>query len=469
MKKKIILIITLIFHLTINSSLVEAKSILINNISREVEIGETLITDQYEYDPSSNTIILKDANLRMIKTDDDLHVILKGNNNFDSKNEIAISGKTVTISGDGTLNIVGNQRGIFGRKVIVNDTNISINTKDVCIFSHGELEWNDLIINNSKLTLESYKSIFQTGIGNVYLNNSNILINRATNISTNNIYLNNTNLKVYNINQVLPYNTNHFYINGNSNIFIESKNNNFLNENYLLGNNLKIQASNDNINYYDIKPEEHDKYIKIYPSISYEDLVSKEKDLNTLKDLLENTKLNLIEKEKELKLLNDRLILKEEELIKKEEMVLNIENILKTKENQLNDLETDLTSIKDNLDLKDNNLKTKEKELLNKKNDLDEKELYLKKFEIDLNTKKQELLNFKINLDNKEKELEKRKGDLDDAYNNNCQNIEESINNIENPKTFDSFINSCILMIISLIVFVIIILIKRKDKYVRYI
>lgn len=410
-KLKIFYLISLFFLLSPTYCL--AKSIRIDNISYNVE--DILINDNYVYNAIDDTLTLKNANLKSIKTTSDLKIILEGKNYLNNDDSLldGISAKKIEIIGNGSLTINSKKRGIVGEKILINYTNININSdKDaICTSSNNNY---DFIINNSNINIETKEEVFNIVSSDIYLNNSNIQIESAEQLTSSfgkYTYINNTNLNIKKI-KTVNYNSYYIYVNGNSDLYVYATNNSYSSIRYKLGENLKILGSLDNLNYQPITETSKDKYIKITNNFN-----------------------SIIEKEKEL-------LKRITELDEKENNLLDLENKLIYDKKKLKELENDLE--KRNIDIK-----IQEENLLKQINDNTN-------LKLDLYKKEEELKNVENNLIKEKEDIE-----------NVCQNIDlynkESINNIENPKTYDNLLINIIVLIISMILIIFTIVIKKKE------
>ena len=417
--KKIILVILSFFCFTLNPL---AKEIIINDTSYEVS-NSTLKLDGLTYSPNNNLLTLTDANLNSIETTEDLKIILNGHNKLNNLNsEVAIKAKNIEIQGPGYLNITSNFRGIIAEHLIISNTSINLDIKDIPILTNGI--GNTVSINNSKLIVKSNREAFNVFKGYVYLNNS-ILEGEFSSFVhsfSRDIYLNSSNLNVT-LTNTSGIIMNYIYVNGNSNIFMHFKNKNGLKEQFILASNLELKGSHDNLSYQEITDNTKYEYIKII--YTYQELLEKEKELERL--TLELTK----EKEK--------LKIQEEQL--------------KEQEKELNILSLELTKEKEKLKIQEEQLKDKENELNNNQLEINKKQEELELFHNNLLTREKELNTLSLELTRKEQNVDQ----------NNYKYCETLLNGtIENPKTFDDLFKYVILSILSLITIVSIYLFKRR-------
>jgi len=486
-------------------SVCSAKTIKIDDVSYNLNIGESIEEETFSYVAVSDTLTLKNANLKTVYTEENLNIVLVGNNYFKSENANSIIGKNVTVSGDGSLNIEADFNGIAGDKITINNTTLNIKAGNFCLKVYST-DNKDLIVNNSNLTLASAYNIFNAYEGNLYLNNSNILVVEGYSLldtNSNNIYLNNTRLtaKVTTvINRVARF----VYVSGKSEIQVENARNSLMSKNYILGDNLKILGSVDGITYQAITESSRDKFVHIYYEdeeilLNEESLKQKEENLNEKEESLKQKETSLNEKEEFLKDKETNLGSKEENL---SELASNLENLsdtleemketltkkelaLKIEEEKLSKQEIDLKELNNSLEKKTKELENYQKSLELKEDNLNNKEEQLDDLVISLNEKEANLLEKEETLTKKEialekieEELESKKSELNKQENSlnekngeeeliyDLENVfndtKESLDFIENPKTLDSITNYIYILIISLSIGLIILITKRR-------
>ena len=432
-----------------------AKEIVIDDIKYESD--KIIEQDNFIYNPNTDTLTLTNANLNTIKTNENLKIVLIGNNYIvnDNITQIAISGKRIEIEGEGILILESVNSGISGEKITINRTNLKINSKHTPLTMLSTSN-HDLIINNSNLELESEGEIFNIRKGNIYLNNSNIKIIKANDVLstyTKNLYVNNTNLNILEA-VTMNYNQELIYVDGNSYLKIKTTKNYFLDNNYVLGSKLNILSSDDDINYQEINPLKKSIYIKIYNQIDERLLNEKAEELKKQEQLLNN-------KENSLNIEFEKIISFEEELKKKEESLnqreinlnLNLNELKETeeklieKEENLDQFEVDLLTEKENLNQLKLNLETEKLEVSRQQKNIKEDLLVLNDFSISLTKKEEKILK-------KEDELNV----LETTLEHNCPNVDY----IKNPKTYDKFRTSISVLFFSVLGMIILVFFKRR-------
>ena len=417
------------FLLFLTPKICFAKIIEIDRITYDVV--DVLDQETFIYDAKNDTLTLKNANLKTIKTSNSLKINVEGENTLvnDISNLDSIVAKDLIITGSGNLNIISNRKGIIGERIKIQGTNLSILSKSDAITSSSSYNY-DIIIDDSNLNIGSEVNIFNVVSGNLYLNNSNIKILKGKYFVggfTNDVYLNNTNLEIEEINS-FRISSKKVYVNQNSKLYIHAIDNRFLNKNYIINDNLTMLTSLDGNIYSELKNEK-DNYIKIYPTVTESSLQIQKEKLTELEKKLQEQSIYLQEEEKKLNSLKDALSLKEANLVnfekslneKKEEM-LSFENILVEKENSLLEFSNSLKEQEELIQFKQIELETLQKELTSKKEILsveeqeyDKKQEELAKTKALLGNEKSKiyqeesiLLKEKMEVEKMKKELEKR-------------------------------------------------------------
>jgi len=212
-----------------------AKSIKIDRTYYEVD--DILELEGLTYNSLTDTVILNNYNGISIQSENDLNIILEGENtlNNDRSMSSCIKGKNITISGEGSISLISNSAGIYGENISINDTNINFNVKTVSIIINSEDSNN--IINNSKIISNSEQEFLLISNGEINITKSNLeitclnLINSLTPIN-----IDNSEILLY-INDILN---------------IDNLN--------LVG--VSLSYSSDNLNYHEEYLED-DKYIKL--------------------------------------------------------------------------------------------------------------------------------------------------------------------------------------------------------------
>ena len=429
MKIKLKFIFCFFFLLFLTPKICFAKIIEIDRITYDVV--DILDQETFVYDAKKDILTLKNANLKTIKTSNSLKINVEGKNtlvNNDSSLD-SIVAKDLVITGNGTLDIVSNKRGIYSERVKIQGTNLSISSKNDAIASSSSCNF-DLIIDNSNLNIKSDNNIFNVVSGNLYLNNSQVKILTGKYFVggfTNDVYLNNTNLEIDKINS-FRISSKKVFVNQNSKLSVHATNNYFLNEDYVIDDSLTMLTSMDGNAFLESKNKKDD-YIKIFPTVTQDNLQIEKEKLTEFEKKLQEQSIYLQEKEKELNSLKDALSLKETNLVnfekslneKKEEM-LSFEDSLVEKENSLLEFSNSLKEQEELIQFKQIELETLQKELTSKKEILSvEKQEYDKKQEELAKTKAllgnekskiyQEesiLLKEKMEVEKMKKELEKR-------------------------------------------------------------
>ena len=105
-----------------------AKTIEIDG--KEYDVASILDKDGYKYDASKNTLTLTNTTLKSIRIEDNLKIVLVGDNYLKSENQNAIDCKSLEIEGEGTLTISSGKNGIYASRITINRTNLNINSKN---------------------------------------------------------------------------------------------------------------------------------------------------------------------------------------------------------------------------------------------------------------------------------------------------------------------------------------------------
>ena len=387
--KKIKIILSLMLFLT--PSVCFAKVIKINRISYDVT--DHLYLQGLRYEALTNSLTLEDANYQSIQSEYDLNITLIGNNTLtNSRVTECLSGKNVTISGNGVLNLVSTGNGIKANSLEIDNTTI-YGDVDVNLFTTSE-EGN-LLINNSNIVFNSKENAFNIQNGDITINDSNIVAKNVPILmgdSSHNLYLNNSNLSIIESN-LLGLNSNIIHIDDNSKVFVYAKNG--ININYL-NTNQSCLGSSDNITYHEDILDD-DKYLKVNLDNTKELI-----ELEDIKNKLENEKTELENKEKYLDSLED-------ELNKKENNLDNLENRINNHDNELKNRELELMELNDDLEKKEETLMNKEIILQEQDDLLLEKSISIEALSNILTGKALENETIKNNLDKEKMEIESLK------------------------------------------------------------
>lgn len=422
----------------------QAKTISIDDISYQVL--DVLELDGLKYDAKNDTLTLTNANLKTIKTSENLNIVIIGDNYLTNDNitQIALSAKNIEITGNGKLTIESNNSAIFSEKITINRTNLKIKSKQIP-FSMLSSCNHDFICNNSNLEIETENEIFNIRKGNIYLNNSIVKIIKSKeilNTYTKNLYINNTDFTSLE-SLTMSYNNNQVYIYGNSYVKIKTTNNSFFNQNYQIGDNLSISSSSDDKLYEQAIPNKKDTYIKIYNLLDDELLKEREFKLSEQEKLLQEKEKIINQDLENINLIKNQLEIKQKEL---DDLSLSLEiksETLNQEENRLKEAER-----KQKIDLETIN---KEKDNLNLlRFDLEQSQIIIKQHESKIKEDLSLLEEWENNLQIKDNLLLKKEEELD-VIKNNLENCNHDFNFIENPKTYDKFYLYCFILLISLI------------------
>ncbi len=416
------------------------------------DVNDILNEDNFTYDSTTDTLILKNATLKSIKTDENLKLILEGENKIITetiaKDSIIVS-KNLEISGDGSLKIINDtSSAIIANHIFLNNV-----TLDLEAFSALKAT-TDIIVDNTVLNINANEALSLNR--NLILNNSKINILKTNSVikgNNLNIFINSTSLDV----NCSSFTTDDslVYITGNSNIKIYNPS--IKNYNFKLGSNLEISESSDGTSYKIVTDTIKENYVNIYC----------QDDLNLE---LETKEQNLNEKEKALNQKTEDLKIKELNLVEKEQVLKTSEFNLITQEEKLKQFENELIKTKEALTKKELELATRETLNINQEEELrklkdtlsyQEKELTSKSKTIQSNLSL--LKEYESSLKNKEENLNKREVNLNNYVKKSNQiNTLESINNIENPKTNDKILTSIIVFVSLLLGVVVLGVIKAK-------
>ena len=316
-----------------------AKEIKIDRTSYNVD--DVLELNGLIYDSKSDTITLNNANLISIQTNEDLKIIVNGENTLNNDRSVSscIRGNHVTIEGNGILNLISNSKGISANKLDINNATIF---GDV-FTSMFVLTGNDpsMSINNSNVVFKDSEAAFYILNGSVNINDSNVIIEKTASISgesLNSINLNNSTFDVIESTRFAFDNLGIINIDSNSKIFMYLKNG--LDSKYFDGQDIKYLGSIDNINYHE-NIASGDLYLKVISSI---DLESEKINLEREKEQLQEA-INQVEtRNRELDYLESQNNIKEQELNNKELELLELDEGLNKKEEELMTKETNLNT-----------------------------------------------------------------------------------------------------------------------------
>ena len=418
MKHKICML--LIFAFCFMPTICKAKSIEIN---REFyDVNSILEKDNFIYDPNNDTLILNNANVSIVKTEENLKIILEGDNyiNNDFTNLIGIYAKNLEITGNGNLTISTNETAMYATSIKIYNTNININSEK----SNFTTLNGNIVIDNSIITSSSNGPVFNPVNHDVYLNNSSLLVEKSSYIInglTFNTYINDSNIIVLECSK-LGHTFRNVYVNGNSNIYIHSLKNEVPCSRYIIDENMIILESSDNLTYNEvINLTDKPNYLRIINKDYNNQLINLqqlEEELNKKQQYLNDYQKELEEKLNELNLREEELNFYEEQLnlylddIDEQKQILennqisfeeeiNCKNqLLLEKLNELNIREEKLSLVEESL----NNL---EKKLNNQINIINEKERDLNNFEQELeeeNIKKEKEIKMQYNNNQVEKD-----------------------------------------------------------------
>lgn len=421
--KKIKIILSLMFFLT--PTVCFAKEIKIDNINYNVE--DILELPGLKYNAKDDSIILNNANLISIQSNNDLNIILNGNNSINNNSSIlsCIEGKHVTIEGSGTLNLIGNKSGITAKVLDINNTTLYGDVFTSMFILNGDNS--SVNINNSNVIFKDNETAFYIVDGGVNINESNVIIKRTINLGSDTIKyinLNNSNLDIVESDNLFT-NLGVINIDSSSKVFINCKNG--IDLKYFNGKNIKFFGSIDN-NLYHENINIEDKYLKtIYDNsleqeLEYQkeeltkridEVLNKESELNYEKNKL-NEEEKLIEKKEE----NNKY--KEKELNNKELELLELDKELSKKEEELVTKENNITTSLNSLDVKEDSIRILENILTGKQN-------HVTSVETSLEKEKQEIESLKNYLNLKEKDLLDKENQLRLEQNKNL-GVEEDKN-----------------------------------------
>ncbi len=449
MKKNILLILGLVIFCIPNICL--AKTITIDN--QEYSTSSIIQNENFTYDAAFNTLKIKNMTFKTIETAEDLKIILEGNNyltnsNVDS-NYAVISANSLEITGDGTLSVSTTGRFISCLKLVINNTNLKVNSSGN-IFSNKLPSENigyDTIINNSTLELETLENVFNQLNTNTYITNSNINVLKAKKVDggINKFYIINSKMKVEEVN-TFSFSGN-VYLNCNSDFFVHALNNKLPNKNYFIDATLKALESSDGSTWNDINSSSKPNYLKIFPEEGTgtlntelkkfeEELKNKEKALNSLESelqernqALENKSQALNERENSLNLKEQELYDKENNLNERDKFLNNYSLKLHAYEEELKNKTLELEEERNNLNTLSSGLMLKEEELNQDTINLNEEKSKLQELQELLKNKELEIEKVKASLTTREKELEviNEKLALLEEYETSLQKREEEI------------------------------------------
>ena len=375
------------------------------------------------YDASTDTVTLTNANLISIQTDNDLNVILNGENTINNDRSVSacIKGNHVKILGNGTLNLISASRGISANTLEIYNTTLFGDVFTSMFVLTGDNPF--IKINNSNIVFKDNESSFFIFNGGVDINDSTIVVLKTISLGNDTlkyININNSYLDIIESNHIFTGNS-IINVDSNSKIFIYSKNE--IDKNIFNGSNLKYLGSVDNENYHqDLNND--DKYLKIVPN---NDLDKELEDLEKQKSLLEQEITKIEEKNKELIALENNNNQKEKDLINKELELTELSEGLNKKEEELMQKENFLNNSSNNLEVKESSINVLSNILLGKQDEMSN-------LEKNINNEKLEIESLKRYLSFKENELKEKENKLHLQNDDNSLNILEDKNNLNDQE-----------------------------------
>ena len=167
MNKKIIFLILILLSIFVN-----VKADVLEIDGKSFSMSSDIIGKGYSYIVSSNTLELNGYNSEHIYTNDELNIIVKGNNYFeDSGNLPLIRAKTITIEVDGILNFTAKASAISSTDLRIKDVKIrGTTTRELIYFT------NHLVMENVDIDFDS-NAVLIYGGKNISINNSIIKSN----------------------------------------------------------------------------------------------------------------------------------------------------------------------------------------------------------------------------------------------------------------------------------------------------
>ena len=409
--KKIKLIIGLMLFLT--PTICFAKDIKIDLVNYSVD--DVLELNGITYNANTDTVILNNANLISIQSDNNLNIIVNGDNTIDNHRTIAecIRGKIVNITGNGTLNLLCQARGITANKVNINNTTIFGDVGTSMFVLNGTNP--SLSINNSNFVFKDGEISFYILNGGVDINNSNVIIQKTNKLGYDTLKFINVTNSSFDVLDTIDFlnGTGVLNVDSNSKVFMHSLNG--FDETKLLGNNIKYLGSVDNSNYHD-NVDTLDKYVKVLPAISLEsELLNLEKE----KEELEQEITKLEERNMELNKQEEELTSRAIELNNQEESNNLKAKELETKESELLELSEGLTKKEEELTMQENNINASSKTLDARESSIEALSNILLGKQNEVNTLENSIENEKLEIESlkrylslKEKELQAKESKL---------------------------------------------------------
>ena len=388
------IIISLILFLT--PTICFAKTIKIDGTNYNVD--DKLELNGLIYDSSNDTLILNNATLTGIYSDNDLKIIVNGENTINNNRSVSscIKGNHVTIEGNGKLNLISKSKGVSANKLDINNTTIIGDVFTSMFVLTGD---NPIMnISNSNIVFKDLESAFYIVNGIVNIVDSNVITEKTINVmsdNTNFININNSTFDVIETNYITS-GDGLIKIDSNSKLFIYSLDG--LDEKNIDGESIKYLGSNDNSNYHENITND-DKYLKIIPDSNLE---SELENLKTQKEEIEEELKKIEEKNNELDKLEEQNIKKEQDLIKEEQ-------INKEKEEELNNKQLELLELNDGLNKKEEEIMKKEDIINASLESIDIKESSINALSNILLGKQNEVSNLENSIANEKLEIESLK------------------------------------------------------------
>ena len=340
--KKIKLIISIMLFLT--PTICFAKEIKINRVNYDV--ADVLELDGLIYNAESDTIILNNADIGVIQSENDLNIIVNGENTITNTMSVSecIKGKVVNITGSGKLNLISKSRGISANQLDINNTTIIGDVSTSMFFLTGDNT--NLNIVNSSIVFKSNEAAFYIVNGSATIIDSNVIIEKTFKITHNEVDFINIINSTFDVIETKYFlaGVSKINVDSNSKVFIHCLNE--FNENKLFGENIKYLGSVDN-NFYHESITINDRYLKVIPAISLED------ELNNLlieKENLQQELNQIDERSQELDRQEESNNIKEKQLENKELELLELDEGLNKKEEELVQKESDFLISSNTLD-----------------------------------------------------------------------------------------------------------------------
>ena len=257
MNKKIVFFIVVLLSL-----FVEVKASVLQIGGKSFIMSEDIVGNGYTYTVSNNTLLLNGYNGEHIYTDDNLNIIVKGENYLEDSNKLPlIKSKNIFIDGDGTLNLIAESSAISGTNLTIKNIKIKGNvTRELLAFT------NKLSMDNVNIDVNSDGSLIFGG-KDININNSVIKSSNRFGIrydDNGNVVIMNSNIEME-CSSICLYAKADMHFDNTISLFY-GKTSASKNTNLIFENNTSFMTSNDGINYLESSDYNNIYYLKTFIS-----------------------------------------------------------------------------------------------------------------------------------------------------------------------------------------------------------